>query len=95
MFLFNKNTSENFRYNIEYTKPKTSSFNENRYDINKRLKRGNYYGALILSIDSICKTTSRLYPQTFLKKLFGCNNNTLIDTSNNESSDVMSLIIKH
>ena len=40
--LFNKNTSKNFRYHIEYIKPKISSFNENRYDINKRLKRSNY-----------------------------------------------------
>ena len=58
--LFNKNTSKNFRYDIEYIKPKTSFFNENRYDINKRLKRGNYYGAFILSIDFICETTSKL-----------------------------------
>ena len=85
--LFNKNTSKNFRYNIEYIRPKISKFNKNYPDINKRLKKGNYDGALILSIDSICETTSGLYPQIFLKKLFGCNNNTLIDISSAESSD--------
>ena len=86
-------THLNFRYDIEYIKPKTSPTNENRHDINKRLKKGNYYGALILSIDSICEVVGKVYPQTFFKKLFGCNNNTLkkliqiIDNSSDESSD--------
>ena len=91
--LLNKNTSRNFRYDTEYIKPKISPYNENRHDINKRLKKGNYYGALILSIDSICEVAGKLYLETFLKKLFMCNNNTLkkliqiIDKSSDESSD--------
>ena len=47
--LFNKNISKKFSYDIEYIKPKISPFNKNRDDINKKLKKGNYYGALILS----------------------------------------------
>ena len=93
MSLFNKNASKKFRYNIEYIKPKIYSFIKNRHDINKKLKKGNYYGTLILSIDSICDVVGKLYPQTFLKKRFGCNNNTLkkpiqiIDNACDESSD--------
>ena len=91
--LFNKNTSKHFRYDIEYTKPKICPFNENRHDINKILKKGNYYGTLILSVDSFCEVIGKLYPQTFLKKLFGCNNNTLkkpiqiIDKFSDESNN--------
>ena len=95
--LLNKNTTKSFGYDIEYIKPKISPYNENRHDINKRLKKGDFYGTLILSIDSIFNEVGRLYPQTFLKKLFGCNNNTLkkpiqiidksSDGSSNESSD--------
>ena len=91
--LFNKNTSKKFRYDIEYIKPKISPFNKNRHDISKNLKKDNYYGALILSIDSICDIVGKIYLQTFLKKLFGCNNNILkkpiqiIDNSCDEPSD--------
>ena len=93
--LFNKITSKNFRCNTEYIKAKISPYNENSHDINKRLKRGNYYGALVLLIDSICEVKSSLYPQTLLKKLFECNNknNTfkeppqIVDESSDESSD--------
>ena len=89
MSLFNKNTFKNCRYDIEYIKPKISPFNKNRHDINKKLKKSNYYGALILSIDSICDVAGKLFPQTFLKKLFECNNNTLKKSIQiiNESSD--------
>ena len=91
--LFNKNTSKKFRYDIEYIKPKISPFNENHHGINKRLKKGNYYGALILSINSICEVAGKLYPQTFLKELFGCNNSKLkkpiqiIDNFSDESNN--------
>ena len=87
VFLFNKDISKNFRYDTEYIKPKISPFNENHHDINKILKKDNYYGTLILSIGSICEVAGKLYPQTFLKKLFRCNNNTLIDKSSDKSSD--------
>ena len=70
VFLFNKDTPKNFAYDIEYIKPKICQFNENRHDINKILKKDNYYGTLILSIDFICEMSGKLYPQTFLKKLF-------------------------
>ena len=72
--LFNKSTSKNFKYNIEYIKAKISPYNENFHGINKRLKKGNYYGTLVLLIDSICKVKNSLYPQTLLKKLLECNN---------------------
>ena len=87
VFLFNKYTSKNFTYDTEYIKHKICQFNENRNFINKILKKGNYYGTLILSIDSSCEVTGNFYPQTFLKKSFGCNNNTIIDKSSDESSD--------
>ena len=87
MFLFNKDASKNFTYDIECIKPNICQFNKNRHDINKILKKGNYYGTLILSIDSICEVAGKLYPQTFFKKLFRHNNNTLIDKSSDESSD--------
>ena len=87
VLLFSKYTSKNFTYDTDYIKPKICPFNENRHDINKILKKGNYYSTLILSKDSIGEVTGKLYPQTFLKKLFGCNNNTLIDKSSDESSD--------
>ena len=72
--LFNKSTSRNFKCNIEYIKARISPHNENLHDINKRLKKGNYYGTLVLLIDSICEVKNSLYPQTLLKKLFECNN---------------------
>ena len=87
VFLFNKGTSKNFTYDIEYIKPKICQFSENGHHINKILKKGNYYGTLILSINSICEVAGKLYPQTFLKKLFERNNNTLVDKSSDESSD--------
>ena len=87
VFLFNKYTSKNFTYNTEYIKPKTCQFNENRHDINKILKKGNYYGTLMLSIESICEVTGKLYPQTFFNKLFECNNNTLTDKCSDRSGD--------
>ena len=70
VFLFNKYTSKNFTCDIEYIKPKICPFNENRNFINKILKKGNYCGTLILSIDSICEVAGKLYLQTFLKKTF-------------------------
>ena len=39
--LFNKNTSKEFRYDIEHIKSKVSPFNKNRHDINNKLKKGN------------------------------------------------------
>ena len=61
VFLFNKDTSRNFTYDTEYIKPKLCQFNENRHDINKILKKGNYYGTLILSIDYfICEVARNL-----------------------------------
>ena len=61
VFLFNKDTSRNFTYDTEYIKPKLCQFNENRHDINKILKKGNYYGTLILSIDYfICEVAGNL-----------------------------------
>ena len=60
--LFNKSTSRNFKYNIEYIKARISPHNENLHDINKRLKKGNYYGTLVLLIDSICEVKNSLYP---------------------------------
>ena len=61
VFLFNKDTSRNFTYDTEYIKPKLCQFNENRRDINKILKKGNYYGTLILSIDYfICEVAGNL-----------------------------------
>ena len=93
VFLFNKDTSKNFTYDIEYIKPKICQFNENRHDINKILKKGNYYGTLILSIDSICEVAGKLYPQTFLKKRFECNiTHLLINLAMNL---VINLIIKN
>ena len=86
-FLFNRDTSKNFTCDTEYIKPKICQFNENRNVINKIFKKSNYYGTLILSIDSICKVAGKLYPQTFLKKLFECNNNTPINKSSDESND--------
>ena len=67
VFLFNKYRSKNFRYDIEYIKPNIFPFNENCHDINKKLKKGNYYGTLVLSIDSICEVAGKLYSQTFLE----------------------------
>ena len=88
-----------FRYDIEYIKPKISPFKENPHDINKKLKKGNYYGALILSIDSICEVTGKLYLQTFLKKLLSAiiihlknQYKLLISLAMNLAMD---LIIKH
>ena len=99
VFLINKETSKNFRYDTEYKNPKISPFNEKRHDINKILKKGNYYCTLILSKDSICEVAGRLYPQKYLKKLFGCNNNTLKNQYklliNLAMNLAMNLIIKH
>ena len=65
VFLFNKYTSKNFTYDTEYIKRKICPLNENCNVINKILKKGNYYGILTLSIDSICEVAGKLYPQTF------------------------------
>ena len=96
MSLVNKNTSKSFRCDTEYVKPKISPYNENRHDINKRHQKGSYYGALISSIDSICEVAGKLYLQTFLKKLFECNNNALKNLAMNVFMNlVINLIIKH
>ena len=95
MSLFNKITSKSFRYDTEYIKAKISPYNENSHDIDKRLKKGNYYGILVLLIDFICEVKNSLYPQTLLKKLFECNNKSnafkeplqIVDESDDESDD--------
>ena len=99
MFLSNKDTSKNFRYDTKCIKPKISPYNENRHDINKILKKGNYYGTLILSIDSICEVVDRLYLQTFFKNFLGAiitqlknQYKLLINLAMNLA---MNLIIKH
>ena len=37
VFLFNKDASKNFTYDIEYIKPKICQFNESGHDINKKV----------------------------------------------------------
>ena len=93
--LFNKITSESFRYDTEYIKAKIFPYNENFHDINKRLKKGNYYGTLVLLIDSICEVKNSLYPQTLLKNFLNAiiKNNVFKEPpqignkSGNESDD--------
>ena len=67
--LFSKTTSNNFKYNNEYIKTTISPDNENFHDINKKRKKGTYYGISVLLIDSICEVKNNNYPQTLLKKL--------------------------
>ena len=93
VFLFNKDTSKNFTYDTEYIKPKICQFNENRNVINKIFKKSNYYGTLILSIDSICEGAGKLYPQTFLKNFLSVIIiHLLINLAMNL---IMNLIINH
>ena len=62
--LFNKTTSNNEN---EYIKAKIYPYNENSRDINKRLKKCNYYGILVLLIYSICEVKKSLSTNTSKK----------------------------
>ena len=52
-------------YNNEYIKTKISPYNE-KFNGNKKLTKDEYYGHLILLLESICEVENKYYPQTFL-----------------------------